>query len=145
MTAAQHTEAVRDKAERRAKALKLLEAITEPCEMTTDGDHEWRRCRSCLARFELDRVANRSLLRELLPQYGGLVSLPRYRIIGRRGGAYQCELADTGEWVRWSDVDAAVGILRTHASVLLAALSSLEARLKEVAQQNQALLARIGE
>ncbi|MFA6243955.1 MAG: hypothetical protein WC655_23630 [Candidatus Hydrogenedentales bacterium] len=37
-----------------AKALKLLEALASPHEMSdASGDHEWRKCRPCLAAFEL--------------------------------------------------------------------------------------------
>ena len=52
--------------ERRQKALKLLEAISEECNVMTDGDHEWRKCRACLAREELDHKGVRSMLRDLL-------------------------------------------------------------------------------
>jgi hypothetical protein len=54
---------VRDK---KLKALKLLEAISEECEVHTDGDHRWTRCRACLAREELDHRGVRAMLRELL-------------------------------------------------------------------------------
>lgn len=39
-------------------------------------------------------------------------TLPRYRMIGRYGGAYECQLADTGEWCRWSDVESFIALLR---------------------------------
>jgi hypothetical protein len=52
--------------ERRLKALKLLEALSEECEVMTDGDHEWRTCRACLAREELDHKGVRQMLRDLL-------------------------------------------------------------------------------
>jgi hypothetical protein len=52
---------------RRAKALKLLEALCEDHEnVKTDGDHNWHRCRACLAREELDHKGAVGLLRLLL-------------------------------------------------------------------------------
>lgn len=56
------------KRDKRLKALKLLEAISEECEVMTDGDHNWRRCRACLAREELDHRGVRAMLRELLAE-----------------------------------------------------------------------------
>lgn len=48
------------------KALKLIEALSEECEVMTDGDHAWRKCRACLAREELDHKGVRAMLRDLL-------------------------------------------------------------------------------
>lgn len=52
--------------EKRRKALKLLEALSEECDVRTDGDHAWRKCRACLAREELDHKGVREMLRDLL-------------------------------------------------------------------------------
>lgn len=54
----------------RAKALKLLEALCEDHDndIKTDGDHNWRRCRACLAREELDHKGAIGLLRLLLSE-----------------------------------------------------------------------------
>lgn len=54
--------------DKRAKALKLLEALGEEHEnVKTDGDHQWRKCRHCLAEFEVNTYpAARELLRELV-------------------------------------------------------------------------------
>ena len=52
--------------QRRQKALKLLEALSEECNVMTDGDHAWRTCRACLAREELDHKGVRAMLRDLL-------------------------------------------------------------------------------
>jgi hypothetical protein len=51
--------------ERRLKALKLLEAVSEECTVMTDGDHVWRKCRTCLARWEFENPEVRALIREL--------------------------------------------------------------------------------
>ena len=54
------------KREAKLKALKLIEAISEECNVNTDGDHAWRTCRACLAREELDHRGVRQMLRDLL-------------------------------------------------------------------------------
>jgi hypothetical protein len=51
-------------AERRA--WKLVEALAEDCEYLPDGDHEWQKCRRCLAVAELSAPETRLLMRELL-------------------------------------------------------------------------------
>lgn len=71
--------------QRRKKALKLLEALVEPHEnVKTDSDHEWRHCRTCLAREELDNPKALALLRDLLaaleaqtPQWQPIETAPR--------------------------------------------------------------------
>lgn len=60
------TKAIRMERTARSKALKLIEALSEECEVMTDGDHAWRRCRACLAREELDHKGVRAMLRALL-------------------------------------------------------------------------------
>lgn len=50
-----------------AKARKLLEALAEDCtNVKEDGDHDWRKCRACLARAELDHKGIKVLLRAYL-------------------------------------------------------------------------------
>jgi hypothetical protein len=55
--------------QKRAKALKLLEAICDDHDIVMkDGDHNWHRCRACLAREELDDKRAIGLLRLLLDE-----------------------------------------------------------------------------
>jgi hypothetical protein len=48
------------------KAWKLVESLAEDCEYLPDGDHEWQKCRRCLAVAELSAPETRLLMRELL-------------------------------------------------------------------------------
>jgi diphthamide synthase subunit DPH2 len=57
---------VRSPDDKKRKALKLIEALSEECNVKTDGDHAWRTCRACLAREELDHKGVRQMLRDLL-------------------------------------------------------------------------------
>lgn len=55
-----------DAVEIQAKALKLLEAMTEPHETPADQvDHDWRKCRTCLAQVESTTERGRILLAAL--------------------------------------------------------------------------------
>lgn len=50
-----------------AKGLKLIEALAEDHESRSkNGEHDWRRCRTCLACEELDNPHTRDLLRAVL-------------------------------------------------------------------------------
>jgi len=54
-------------AEMRAKAMKLLEAMCEPCTSVKQTDeHEWRKCRRCLAHNEAETAHGIELLAVLL-------------------------------------------------------------------------------
>jgi len=51
------------------KARKLIEALAEPCETSPKKtDHEWRKCRRCIAATEFDqeRPAVQEMLRAIL-------------------------------------------------------------------------------
>lgn len=55
--------------EMRAKAIKLLEALAEPCDQSRkNNEHSWRTCRACLAGEEANTNAGKTLLRMLLTE-----------------------------------------------------------------------------
>jgi hypothetical protein len=58
--------AARQTTDAEQKAWKLVEALAEDCELQSDGDHEWQKCRRCLAVAELSAPETRLLMRELL-------------------------------------------------------------------------------
>jgi len=75
--------------ERRSKALKLLEAMVEPCEhQQKSGEHEWRKCRRCLAHREAETAHGTALLVVLLTE------LQR----GRRPHSQHCADCDAEEF-----------------------------------------------
>jgi len=61
--------------ETHAKAMKLLEALCEPCELldSDEAEHEWRKCRRCLAHHEAASRDGREMFRVL---QAALLALP---------------------------------------------------------------------
>lgn len=54
---------------KRAKALKLLEAMVQPCEdQRKSGEHEWRKCRRCLAHQLAEEAHGTELLAGLFTE-----------------------------------------------------------------------------
>lgn len=50
------------------KAIKLLEALADSCDVESGRDHAWRQCRRCLAirEFEMSPIETRKLMERLL-------------------------------------------------------------------------------
>lgn len=68
-----------ERAEKRAKALKLLEAMVEPCKhQQKSGEHEWRKCRRCLAHNEADSWQGVELLAVLLAELLSVPAVPAH-------------------------------------------------------------------
>jgi hypothetical protein len=48
------------------KAWKLVDALAEDCEKPRSGEHQWQKCRRCLAIAELQAEETKLLMRALL-------------------------------------------------------------------------------